>query len=380
MSVRVEVAPRMLEWAIDRSRRDRADLERQHPKLPEWLRGERHPTLKQLKDFARSTRTPLGYLLLAEPPRQEVPLVDFRTLRDQAIGRPSADLLDTIALVEQRQAWYHDFARSFGEPAVPWVGAASTEDPPETVAGPMRHALGFDLEQRAAYRSWDDARRGLVDAVEDAGILVMISGIVGSNSHRQLNPDEFRGFTVIDEYAPVVFVNGADAKAAQIFTLAHELAHIWLGESALDDARMDAVADDVIERWCNAVAAELLVPEGDLRHQHDPAADLFDEARRLARRYKVSTLVALHSLFDARLVSWERFLSTYHDELDRLEVASSSGGDYYRTQPARLGKRFTRAVLASALEGQTLYRDAFAILGCRKQATFDELARRVGVT
>lgn len=379
--MRVEVAPEVLEWAIERSRRDPAELERRHPKLTEWIEGERRPTLKQLTDFARSTRTPVGYLLLPEPPQEEIPLVDFRTLGDTTVRRPSADLLDTIALVEQRQSWYRDFARYFGEPAVPWVGAASTDHLPATVASRMREVLDFDLGQRVAYRSWEDARRGLVEAVEDTGILVMVSGIVGSNSHRRLDPDEFRGFTVVDDYAPVIFINAADSKAAQIFTLAHELAHVWLAQSALDNARMDATPDDGVERWCNAVAAELLVPEGDLRQQHDPAVDPSLEARRLARRYKVSTLVVLHSLFDARLVSWDRFRSAYHDELDRvLEATTSSGGDYYRTQPARLGKRFTRALLASTLEGQTLYRDAFAMLGCRKQATFDELARRVGAT
>jgi Zn-dependent peptidase ImmA (M78 family) len=371
----------MLEWAIERSRRDRADLERQHPKLVEWIQGKRHPTLKQLTDFARSTRTPVGYLLLAEPPQEEVPLVDFRTLRDKALQRPSGDLLDTISLVEQRQAWYHDFARAFGEPTVSWVGAASIEDSAETLAARMREALHFGLEERATYPTWEDALRGLVDAAEDAGALVMISGVVGSNPHRRLSRDEFRGFTIVDDYAPVVFVNGADPKSAQIFTLAHELAHLWLGHSALDNARMDAVTDFDIERWCNAVAAELLVPKADLRQRHDPAADLADEARRLARRYKVSTLVILHSLFDARLLSWERFRTTYRDELERVRQATrSSGGDYYRTQQVRLGKRFTRAVIASTLEGQTLYRDAFTMLGCRKQATFDELARHVGVS
>ncbi len=380
MSLRVDVAPGVLEWAIERSRRDLAELEQRHPKLPEWTTGERRPTLTQLTKFARATRTPVGYLLLAEPPDEEVPLADFRTLGDEAIERPSADLLDTVALVEQRQAWYRDFARSVGEPPVPWVGAASTEDSPRAVAGRMREVLAFGVTERAGFGTWEEARRGLVDAIEAAGVLVMVSGIVGSNSHRRLDPAEFRGFTVIDEYAPVVFVNGADAKAAQIFTLAHELGHVWLGQSALDSPRMDVRAEGDVERWCNAVAAELLVPEADLRQQHDPARDLGEEAGRLARRYKVSTLVVLHSLHDAQLVSWERFRASYRDQLERAaERPTQQGGDYYRTQPVRMSRRFTRAVVTSALEGQTLYRDAFAMLGCRKQQTFDELARQVGV-
>ena len=379
--MRVDVATDVLEWAIERSRRDRTELERSHPKLPEWLTGEWRPTLPQLTEFARATRTPLGYLLLAEPPDEEVPLADFRTLGDEEIERPSADLLDTIALVEQRQAWFRDFARSVGEPPVPWLGAARTEDSPRVVAEQMREVLDFGVVERAAFRSWEAARRGLVEAVEDAGILVMISGIVGGNTRRRLDPAEFRGFTVIDEYAPVVFVNGSDAKAAQIFTLAHELGHVWLGQSALDSPRMDVHAEGDVERWCNAVAAELLVPEADLRKQHDPARDLGEEAARLARRYKVSTLVVLHSLHDAQLLSWERFRAAYREELEQAarRRPSQQGGDYYRTQPVRMSRRFTSAVITSALEGQTLYRDAFAMLGCRRKQTFDELARHVGI-
>ncbi|QBI18478.1 ImmA/IrrE family metallo-endopeptidase [Egibacter rhizosphaerae] len=215
--------------------------------------------------------------------------------------------------------------------------------------------MAFTLEQRTAFSTWEEARSGLVAAIEAAGILVMVSGIVGSNSHRRLDPGEFRGFTIIDDYAPVVFVNGADTKAAQIFTLAHELGHVWLGQSALDSPRMDVHAEHDLEPWCNAVAAELLVPEADLRQHHDPDRDLVEEAGRLARRYKVSRLVVLHSLYDARLVAWERFRASYREELERAaERPYTAGGDYYRTQPVRMSRRFTRAVVASALEGQTL--------------------------
>ena len=124
----------------------------------------------------------------------------------------------------------------------------------------MRDALGWTGEVREELGSWQEALAQLRERAEDVGVLVTISGIVGSNTHRRLDPNEFRGFALVDDYAPLVFVNGADAKSAQVFTLAHELAHLWLGATGLSDAEAESGREFAEERWCNAVAAGLLVP------------------------------------------------------------------------------------------------------------------------
>jgi len=204
----------------------------------------------------------------------------------------------------------------------------------------------------------------------------------GRNSHRKLNVEEFRGFALADDLAPLVFINAADSKAAQMFTLAHELVHLWLGKSGVSDIEAGRVPRQHVERWCSAVAAELLAPLEDLRKAFHANAPLAEEIQRLARVFKVSSLVALRRLFDVGHIDQATLWAAYRKELERLrtiERGVTGGGDFYRTLGARTGKRFARAVLVSALEGQTLFQDAFRMLGVRKTATFYETAREMGV-
>lgn len=383
MSVRVAVAPDLLQWAVDRAGWDDETIGRRAPKLDEWAAG-RNPTLKQLEKFARDTHTPLGLLFLTERPEEKVPIPDMRTVGNAGVARPSADLLDVIYLCQARQQWYRGYAVDHGLIQPDFLGSATTDDSPSLIADRIRNLLNFDVADRAVFSNWEDALRRLIDRIEAIGVLVMVSGIVGSNTHRVFDPQEFRGLALADPIAPLIFVNGADTKAAQIFTMIHELAHIWLGESALSDAAMKAQHGQVPELWCNRVAAEVLVPQTLLRSDYrgEPTTS---ELERLAGRYRVSTLVVLKQLLTARLVSWDEFELRYDHELDRLKAilatrrGDTSGGNYYYTQPLRLSRQFARAVIASTFEGATGYRDAYRLLGTKKHETFQSLAAELGV-
>ena len=382
MSVRAEVRPELLVWARERSGLKFDDLAHRFPKLDEWERGDRAPTLKQLENFATATRTPVGFLFLQEPPEERVPIPDYRTMGDAVVQRPSPDLLDSIFQCQQRQEWYRDFAQLSREDPVAFVGSLSTSTPVAEAAATMRETLAFHVDDRGS--TWTDALRLLNDHAEGAGVLVMVSGVVGSNTHRKLDPHEFRGFALVDPLAPLVFINGADTKAAQIFTSAHELAHLWLGETGLSDADLVRTPTTAIEQWCNRVAAEFLVPLASIAEDYDGDKPITDELERLARRFKVSTLVVLRRIHDAGRIGWDAYRDAYRSELERIleilrERGTAGGGDFYKTQPVRVSKRFARAVITSTLEGQTLHRDAFQMLGFKKFSTFRELAVRLGV-
>lgn len=379
---RVPVQSDMLRWARERAGMDAEALLKRFPKIDEWEAGARQPTLKQLESFADAVHVPIGYLFLPAPPDEPLPIPDFRTLAGRHIARPSPDLLDTIYACQERQGWYREFAQLTRQPPLAFIGSATTTAAPEKVAANMRATLGFDLDQRRDCVNWSEALRLFIDQADSAGVLVMTNGVVLNNTHRPLDIEEFRGFALADPLAPLVFINGTDSKSGQMFTLAHELAHLWLGASALSDASAAPINGYRREEvWCNQVAAEFLVPLAVLRTELRKDEELNSAVARLVRRFKVSTLVILRRLLDAGWLDRDEFDAGWQAQMEHLRKIerAGSGGDFYRTAEKRVSHRFAQALVESTLEGQTLYRDAFRMLGISKTETFNEMGRRLGV-
>ena len=269
---RVEIHPQLLRWAIHRAGASQTRMALRFPRLADWLGGVARPTLKQLEAFAKATYTPVGYFFLPEPPVEAVPIPDFRTVGSVPIDRPSANLLDMIYVCQQRQEWYRDFARSSGEPSLPFVGSVRLGADVVTVATDIRKTLGFDLDERARARTWEEALRTFISNADDAGIMVMCSGIVMRNTHRRLDPASFRGFAIADPPAPLIFVHCADTKSAPMFTLAHGRVHVWLGQTASSNAQASerVPAPAVVQRGGGGTARAHRSDARDLR----PHADL----------------------------------------------------------------------------------------------------------
>ena len=219
---RAAVRPELLRWARERaSIDDPSDLQSRFPKLGEWETGEAQPTLKQLEAFAQAVHVPIGYLFLPEPPEEPLPIPDFRTHDGRGLRRASPELLDMLYACQERQGWYRDFALTVRMPEAAFVGSAALSDRPQDAASRMAETLGFDVAARAACRTCEEALRLFIAQADAAGVLVMVSGVVLSNNRRTLDPEEFRGFALADKRAPLVFINGADTKSGQMFTLAH---------------------------------------------------------------------------------------------------------------------------------------------------------------
>jgi Zn-dependent peptidase ImmA (M78 family) len=209
--------------------------------------------------------------------------------------------------------------------------------------------------------------------------------MVKNNTHRPLDPNEFRGFALVDPLAPLVFVNARQTLNGQIFTLAHEYAHVWLGRGgiSLEDLKWEPRGD--VERWCNAVASEFLVPQEVLEahFRNVRAFNLTDQLERLAPIFKCGTLVILQALRRHRLRDFDDFDAYYEAEKDRLaELAkdrTSKGGEFNLNQPYRIGERFSRAIISDALSGGTPLSDALRLTSLRSLSNFDNYAEHLGV-
>lgn len=380
---RIVVSEPVLQWAMKRSGRGEVYFAHTFPKLLKWLQGEANPTLRELEKLARATFTPLGFFFLPDPPMERLPIPHFRTLGNRVSDQPpSADLIETVQMMERRQGWMHDYLLEQGYRPLSFVNSTHLIDDTEHVASEMRHALGLTDTWAAEQPNWGKALQELRMKIEEAGIIVVVNGIVGNNTHRKLNTSEFRGFVLVDDYAPLVFVNGADGKAAQMFTLAHEIAHIFFGKSAAFNLDKLRPADDATEKKCNRVAAEFLVPRSQLidfwkEIRADP-----DPFQATARHFKVSEIVAVYRLSDLGIIGRDEFDEFYRGYLEKERRDSiksqDGGGNFYATQNLRIGRRFAMAVIHATREGGLLYRDAYNLTGLHG-GTFEHYAESIGI-
>lgn len=381
------INPRMLRWAVDRAGMRPEDLAGPMKKdvevVTEWMRdgGEALPTFRQAQDIASRVHVPFGYLFIDEPPNDDLPIPDFRRLHGAAEAEPSVDLREVLSDVLIKQDWYRDYRKRFDDEPLPFVGLFSIRDAPEDVAADMAERLEFS--QRARRESQREGfLREFGRSAEAIGILVMRSGTVGGNTRRKLDVSEFRGFAISDPLAPAVFINGADAIAAQTFTLGHELAHIWIGESGISDVELgENEMSEEVEDFCNRTASELLVPWAALQERWPrPGVPLEDWIRQMAREFHVSSVMIARSLWQHESIDRETFFEFYATESSQWSQRSADGeqgGDYYLNAGVRNSRLLSEAVIESMRSARTTVGEASNLLGV-KPKNLSTLAKKLG--
>ena len=367
------ITPDVLIWARERANYTidmlSDKLHTKVEKLKAWENGELKPTFKQAQILAQKLHIPFGYLFLTQPPQENLPLPDLRTVGDKEPEKISPNFRDLLNDIKQKQEWYRDYAIESEEEAFKYLGKFTLQDEVEVVAHSISNALGISSRERKKCTKRADYLKLLTHKIEALGVLVMRNSIVGSNTHRKLRVEEFRGFAISDSYAPLIFLNSSDANSAKIFTLIHELAHLWIDQSGISSVELVEVHINQTEIFCNAVSAEVLVPQNIFLELWDAFEYFENNIMSTANYFKVSTFVTARRAFDIGLIDKVTFFDYYKRESEHFEEnrqyenrERTAGGNYYDTARTRLGNRFSEAVVISTLEGKTLYRDAGELL------------------
>lgn len=372
----LNISPEMLQWAANRLGTTVAGLAHEMAaptRLAQFMEGVL--TSSQAVTLAAKLHIPFGFLFLGSPPedrRSQIP-----DLRQTPAPEPlSPAFFEALSDIEKKVAWFAQHLRENDIPGPAFVGkfkGLRIKPSPKVIAADIVASIKLTTADRKSSKTIDGFYNLLANRFEELGILVFRSGVARGNPHRPLPVSEFRGFAISNPLVPVVFTNGRDAPAAWIFTLIHEAAHIWLGESGVSD--VSASSSEVnrgTEALCNQVAAEVLTPEVEFRRLWRNGDQ--DQIFVLAKHFMVSKLVVARRALDFGLID----RSAYQE----VAVASSikkesSGGNPYATIPIRSSRRFTETLLNSAMVGETMLREAGRLLNVRP-STVVELHRRRG--
>jgi Zn-dependent peptidase ImmA (M78 family)/transcriptional regulator with XRE-family HTH domain len=379
MTAAAQINPGMLTWARERSGIAFAEFAARcgvtESRLREWESGGVKPTFVKAQQFAKKAHIPFGYLFLNHPPADQLPIPDLRTVGDQGVPQPSAELLDLVKQTMQQQAWYREYLlKELADPC-PVVGICAIGDTVDAVVANMRNRLGVGLFPNRG--NSDDYYRDLIDRIEALGIMVMRRSYLGSTT-RRLRVEEFRGLAIADRYAPVIFVNHADAPGPRLFTLIHELCHIWLGITGVSDTDEQSYRES--ERFCNAVAAEFLVPEVELGRQWRDTDDWEQLVAVIAEHFRVSKWVIARRVMTLGFISnalYRSYIARQVTEWKQREK-SSGGPSYYVVKNSQISVRFSKAVLSQAFNGHLMMREAGQLLDV-KPANIRKFAEKVGI-
>jgi len=377
-TIKVPLEPKALRWAMARARLSPELLARSLRVKPEkveaWLVGKEKPSYRQARLLAQRLHIPFSQLLVSPPDHVDLPVPDLRRGRARGV-EPSPELLEAIYSALRKRDWYREHHPGNGCPVVGTVSLQRST--PAEVAESIGRWIPIQILQKQC-STWSEFLRKFVEKTEELGILVLRQSYVGSNTRRKYNPNEFSGFAIADRTAPVIFLNTRDFIARQVFTLAHELAHIWLATSALD-AGLESLDPPLekVERFCDSVAAELLMPE--IRFLQAWKGESFEAAQHVAKEFKVSAWAALRRARELGLIGRKEYVETLKRVQEAMQAREErerrEGGDFWNTLKARNSPSFTMAVVKAAARGEISAKEVASLLDLNLRTALDFLER-----
>ena len=372
------VTPSLMRWAREQaglSISEAAGKIKRHPDdIVAWEEGDDQPSIAQARKAAEVYKRPFAAFYLEEPPQDFETLQDFRRLPETIPKEFSPELSYLIRISRHRQEWARDYLLSERYETLPFVGSSSIQESAEAIALDIRKSLNVTPEMQIDTPSRYHALRLWMDSAEQAGVFIF--------RQRKVPLPEARGFVISDDIAPFIFLNSNDSKSGQLFTLVHELAHLWLGISAISNMELRGRYVDEearnIEIICNKIAANailddrLFIKEWSRR---ESLSSIDESIEYVAAHFRVSEEVVARRLLDRNMIDREYYLSLRDDyakrwrefkDRERLKQKKSEGGpSYYVTSAASLGYTFTQIVVSGYLSGNISGRDASSVLNVK---------------
>jgi len=353
---RLQINPQTISNAIARAGFNEEEFLAKHTDVQAWMDGEKEPTVKQLENFANQVYLPFGYLFLDKFPAEETPIPFFRTVSGE--HHFNLNIYDAIMTMQQRQDWIVDYMEENELDGPSFIGKYKNCNDVVAIVQEIRTILDIDVTWAFELPTPEKALAELAKKIENVGCYINFQSFVGNQSKRKIPVEDCRGFVLVDQKAPFIFVNNNDSKNAQIFTLIHEFAHILIDFSAGFGLKYDEV-DNGKEDICDQVAASLLVDADALTKLWCP------EINKLSRKFKVSGIVIARRAMDLGLLSKEEFFAYYSKvkDLRPKQKNDRNGGNFYATALHKIGYSFLVHIRNAIQSNQLLYRDAYALTG-----------------
>lgn len=338
---------------------------------------EKYITYKQLHKISQVLRIPYGYLFLKNlPQEQSIDIPDLRNLKDY---KPLSDAFFEIYFdIKRKQEWLKQKRIKNEFPELDFVGKFSVNDSPIQIAKDINERL--NIKESDFSKTDERTLLNFINKAEQVGILVFKNSVLINNTHVKLDPTEFRGFAIADKYAPTIFINGADNIKAQIFTLFHELAHIWIDRSGISDVDFDN--ENKIEKLCNSVAVEILMPEERIIKNWNKNLKPIENIKNISKKYGISILALSYRALNLNLITKD-IQENIKKEIKLNELNENTkketGGDYYKTFIIRNSRTFTKEVINSLISGEILYKEAVKLLNIQNLRTLHKLIKEAEI-
>lgn len=381
MQFTVDISRDVLDWVRAQSG-DTGLPEKITGYLSNWLEGTKKPTFNQVEQVSKATGIPFGYFFFKKPPVENLSIVEYRTIDSTELLRPSRNLIDTRKHMEAVQDWMHNYLKDKIDPHE-YVGSMKNRTDIYAFANKVLDVLNLKGEWRRNCHSAADLFRKIRIALSNAGVIVMMNGIVGNNTHRTLSVNEFRAFAMVDDLAPLIFINSNDSMNGKVFSLLHEFAHICLGENSLFNESLESgPSRKKNEIICNAVASEVLIPSKRFLEDWNASdiVDLEDRSEALAKLYCCGVIVVARKALDNNLIDRQMYAKVSGKIVSAYREAKrkqGGGGDFYRNAASRLDHDFLFSLAESVDTGKTTYTEAFGLTNTNRK-TYANLMNQIG--